>query len=189
MKRNATTTLITVISGFYLLTLLKPAWQENLFLINKAILSDGVVHGVGAGEWYRILTVALVHGGLMHLGFNMYALLVLGNPLEAAFGRARFLTIFFVALITGSLASLYLNPQNQPSVGASGALFGLFGAFAVAGRKIGADLRSIMVLLGINFAISFVVPNVDWHAHLGGLIGGALVAAALVRIPKGRIKG
>lgn len=186
MKRNATTTLITIISGFYLLTLLKPSLQENLFLINKAILSDGAVHGVFAGEWYRILTVALVHGGIMHLGFNMYALLVIGNPIEAAFGRLRFLMIFFISLVTGSLASLYLNPQNQPSVGASGALFGLFGAFAVAGRKIGADIRSIMVLLGINFAISFVVPNVDWHAHLGGLLGGALVAAIFSKIPRSR---
>ena len=189
MKKNATSTLIIVISGFYLLTLLKPSLQEDLFLINKAFLSDGAVHGVATGEWYRILTVALVHGGLMHLGFNMYALLVLGNPLEIALGRTRYLIIFFISLITGSLASLYLDPENQPSVGASGALFGLFGAFAVAGRKIGADIRSIMVLLGINFAISFVVPNVDWHAHLGGLLGGALTTAIMVEVSKARFKG
>ncbi len=186
MKRNTTTSLITVICGFYLLTLLRPGLQENLFLINKAFLSDGIVHGVGVGEWYRILTVALVHGGLMHLGFNMYALLVLGNPLEAAFGRVRFITIFMVSLTTGSLASLLLNPVNQPSVGASGALFGLFGAFAVAGKRIGADVRSIYVIIGINFAISFLIPNVDWHAHLGGLVGGALTAWILLQVAKRR---
>jgi membrane associated rhomboid family serine protease len=184
VKRNTTTSLITLICGFYLLTLLRPGLHENLYLINKAILSDGVVHGVGAGEWYRILTVALVHGGLMHLGFNMYALLVLGNPLEAAFGRGRFITIFVVSLVTGSLASLLLNPVNQPSVGASGALFGLFGAFAVAGKRIGADVRSIYVIIGINFAISFVIPNVDWHAHLGGLLGGALTAWILLQVAR-----
>ena len=184
MKRNTTTSLITIISGFYLLELLRPSLQENLFLINKALFSDGAVHGVGAGEWYRVLTVALVHGGIFHLGFNMYALLVLGNPLEAAFGRTRFLIIFFISLVAGSLASLYLNPINQPSVGASGALFGLFGAFAVAGRKIGADVRSILVIIGINFAFSFLVPNVDWHAHLGGLLGGALTATVMVKIPR-----
>lgn len=186
MKRNTTTSLITIICGFYLLTLLQTGLHEKLFLINKAILSDGLVHGVGAGEWYRILTVALVHGGLMHLGFNMYALLVLGNPLEAAFGRGRFITIFMVSLVTGSLASLLLNPVNQPSVGASGALFGLFGAFAVAGKRIGADVRSIYVIIGINFAISFVIPNVDWHAHLGGLLGGALTAWILLQVAKRR---
>lgn len=181
MKRTATTALITIICGFYLLQLLVPSLQENLFLVNKAVLSDGSVHGVATGEWYRIFTVALVHGGLMHLGFNMYALLVLGNPIERAFGRNRFLAIFFISLATGSLASLYLNPVNQPSVGASGALFGLFGAFAMVGRKIGADVRSIMVIIGINLAIGFVIPNVDWHAHLGGLIGGAIAAKLLLR--------
>jgi len=186
MKRNTTTSLITIICGFYLLTLIRPGLQENLFLINKAYLSDGVVHGVGAGEWYRVLTVALVHGGLMHLGFNMYALLVLGNPLEAAFGRGRFITIFMISLVTGSLASLLFNAVNQPSVGASGALFGLFGAFAVAGKRMGADVRSIYVILGINFAISFIVPNVDWHAHLGGLLGGALTASVFLQVAKRR---
>ena len=181
MKRTATTALITVICGFYLLQLLTPSLQENLFLINKAVFRDGSVHGVATGEWYRILTVALVHGGLMHLGFNMYALLVLGNPIESAFGRNRFLAIFFISLITGSLASLYLNPTNQPSVGASGALFGLFGAFAVVGRKIGADVRSIVVIIGIKFAMGFVLPGIDWHAHLGVLIGGVIAAKTLLR--------
>jgi rhomboid protease GluP len=181
VKRNATTSLITVICGFYLLQLLIPSLEQNLFLINKAVLSDGLVHGVGAGEYYRILTVALIHGGIMHLGFNMYAMLVLGNPLEYAFGKVRFLSIFFISLVTGSLASLALNPVNQPSVGASGALFGLFGAFVVVGRRIGADVKSTLVIIGINFGISFVVPGVDWHAHLGGLIGGAIAAKILLR--------
>jgi rhomboid protease GluP len=181
VKRNTTTVLITIICGFYLLQLFDPALQEQLFLINKAILSDGVVHGVATGEWYRILTVALVHGGLTHLAFNMWALFVLGNPIEKAFGRNRFLVIFFISLIAGSVASLALSPVNQPSVGASGALFGLFGALAVTGRKIGVDVRSILVLIGINFALGFILPNIDWHAHLGGLIGGAIAAKVILR--------
>ena len=181
MKRSATTALITTICGFYLLQLFNPAIEEKLFLINKAILSDGLIHGVGAGEWYRLATVALVHGGLMHLAFNMYALLVLGNPLEKAFGKTKLLTLFTVSLISGSLASFWLNPINQPSVGASGALFGLFGAMAVAGRKIGADVKSIGVIIGINFAIGFILPGIDWHAHLGGLIGGGVTALILLR--------
>lgn len=181
MKKNATTTLITVICAFYLLQLIFPGLEEKLFLINKAILSDGNVHGVFAGEWYRIFTVALVHGSFLHLGFNMYAFLVLGNPLEYAFGKNKLLLIFLISLITGSAASLWLNPVNQPSVGASGALFGLFGAFAVVGRKIGADVKSVLVIIGINFALGFVIPNVDWHAHLGGLIGGVISATFLLR--------
>jgi membrane associated rhomboid family serine protease len=181
MKKNATTTLITLICAFYLLQLIFPGMEEKLFLINKAILSDGHVHGVFAGEWYRILTVALIHGGILHLGFNMYALLILGNPIEYAFGKNKFLLIFLISLIAGSATSLLLNPVNQPSVGASGALFGLFGAFAVVGRKIGADVKSVMVIIGINFAMGFVIPNVDWHAHLGGLVGGAIAAKLLLR--------
>ncbi|MEI6844802.1 MAG: rhomboid family intramembrane serine protease [Actinomycetes bacterium] len=184
MKRTATTALITVICGFYLLQLLIPSLQEQLFLINKAAFSDGSIHGVGTGEWYRVLTVALVHGGLLHLGFNMYALLILGNPIEQAFGRNKLLIIFFASLITGSLASLALDPINQPSVGASGAIFGLFGALLVAGRRIGVDVKSIVVIIGINFAMSFVLSGIDWHAHLGGLIGGALVSKVVLRKKK-----
>lgn len=180
MKRNATTWLITIISGFYLLSLLDPSLQEKLFLVNRAILSDGVIHGVGTGEWYRIFTVALVHGGLTHLGFNMWALFVLGNPIERAFGKVQFLSIFLISLVAGSLTSLALGAPNQVSVGASGAIFGLFGAFAVVGRKIGADVRTILVLIGINFALDFILPNIDWHAHLGGLVGGALTALFLL---------
>lgn len=171
VKANATTGLITLICGFYLLEYLTPSLQERLFL----------VQGAGVSGWYRIFTVALVHGGLTHLGFNMWALYILGTPIEHAFGKARFLTIFFISLVAGSLTSLALAAPNQVSVGASGAIFGLFGAFAVVGKRIGADVRSIVVLIGINFALDFILPNIDWHAHLGGLIGGALTALVILR--------
>jgi len=181
MKRSATLTLIIIICAAYLVQLLIPNLDQHLFLIKEAILSDGQVHGTAHGEWYRLLTVALTHGGIFHLGFNMYALMVLGNPIEAAFGKERFLIIFFISLISGSLLSNYLAAANQPSVGASGAIFGLFGAMAIAGRKIGADIRSIAVIVGINFALGFALGGVDWHAHLGGLIGGALASTLLLR--------
>jgi membrane associated rhomboid family serine protease len=129
-----------------------------------------------SNEWYRLFTVALTHAGLLHLGFNMYALMVLGNPLEAAFGTRKLLIVFFVSLLTGSLASSYFAPIYGTSVGASGAIFGLFGAMAVVGRRIGADIRSIAVIIAINFFIGFAMGGVDWRAHLGGLIGGAVAA-------------
>ena len=130
-------------------------------------------------EWYRLFTVALVHAGLMHLGFNMYALMVLGNPLEAAFGKNKMLIIFFFSLLTGSLTSAYFASSSSYSVGASGAIFGLFGALAIVGKRIGADTRSIYVIIGINFAIGFLLGGIDWKAHLGGLIGG-LISAQLI---------
>lgn len=172
LKRSATYTLIAVICGAYLLQLAVPSLQLQLALPNINYLQQ-------TNEWYRLITVALTHGGLLHLGFNMYALMVLGNPLEAAFGKNKFLIIFFFSLLTGSLTSAYFASPYVISVGASGAVFGLFGALLIVGRRIGADTQSIIVIIGINFAIGFVVGGVDWRAHLGGLIGG-LVAANFV---------
>jgi len=133
------------------------------------------------GEWYRLLTVAQVHGGIFHLGFNLYALMALGNPIETAFGKSGFLIIFFVSLVSGSLLSAYLATPYQYSVGVSGAVFGLFGAFAVVSKRYGLEIKSIAVVVGINFAMGFVIGGVDWRAHLGGLIGGSIAAAALLQ--------
>jgi rhomboid protease GluP len=178
-KRSATYSLIAVICAAYLAQKLNLVLQQDLYLPSFEIIKF-------TNEWYRLFTVALTHANLLHLGFNMYALMVLGNPLEAAFGKNKFLVVFFVSLLTGSLASSYFSPLNTYSVGASGAIFGLFGAMAVVGRKIGADIRSIGVIIGINFFIGFAMGGVDWHAHLGGLIGGA-AAAQLVMSQSRRI--
>ena len=172
LKRSATYSLIAVICAAYLVQLVVPGLQIDLLLPSFEYLQF-------SNEWYRLFTVALTHANLLHLGFNMYALMVLGNPLEAAFSKNKFLIVFFVSLLSGSLASSYFAPILGTSVGASGAVFGLFGAMAVVGTKIGADIRSIAVIIGINFFIGFAMGGVDWHAHLGGLIGGA-VAAQLV---------
>ena len=134
-----------------------------------------------SNEWYRLFTVALTHAGLLHLGFNMYALMVLGNPLEAAFGPRKLLIVFFISLLTGSFASSYFASLYSYSVGASGAVFGLFGAMVIVGNKIGADIRSIVVIIGINFFIGFAMGGVDWRAHLGGLIGGVVAAQLVMR--------
>ena len=173
LKRSATTTLITVIAAAYLYNLLVGG------LTNKCALPN-IDYLTSTGEWYRLLTVALVHGGIFHLAFNLYALMALGNPVESAFGKSRFLIIFFVSLISGSLLSSCLATPYQYSVGVSGAVFGLFGAFAVVSKRYGLEIKSIAVIVGINFAMGFVIGGVDWRAHLGGLIGGSLTAAALL---------
>ena len=115
MKRSATLSLITIICAAYLADQLYPQFYEYTALYDPLVQS---------GEYWRLFSVALVHGGLTHLFFNMFSLLVLGNPVEAAFGKARFLIIFLVSLLTGSLASIYLNSGPHVSVGASGAIFG-----------------------------------------------------------------
>ena len=156
--------------------LVVPSIEQHLVLPNLDYIKS-------SNEWYRLVTVALTHAGLLHLGFNMYSLMVLGNPLEAAFGPRKLLIVFFVSLLTGSLTSAYFASAYSYSVGASGAIFGLFGAFAIVGTKIGADIRSIVVIIGINFVIGFAMGGVDWRAHLGGLIGG-VVAAQLVMVKR-----
>jgi len=169
LKRSATYSLIALICGAYLLQLIVPSIEIHLVLPNLDYLR-------ATNEWYRLFTVALVHAGLLHLGFNMYALMVLGNPIEAAFGKNKMLFIFFFSLLTGSLTSSFFASPTTYSVGASGAVFGLFGALAIVGKRIGADTRSIYVVIGINFVIGFALGGVDWKAHLGGLIGGVIAA-------------
>jgi membrane associated rhomboid family serine protease len=177
LKRSATYSLIAVICGAYLLQLVVPSIQQQLMLPSFEYLKL-------SNEWYRLFTVALTHGGLLHLGFNMYSLMVLGNPLEAAFGKQKLLIVFFFSLLTGSLTSAYFASLYSASVGASGAIFGLFGALAVVGKRIGVDFRSIVVIIGINFAFGFAMGGVDWRAHLGGLIGGVVAAQLVMKQPR-----
>ena len=172
-KRTATNALILTICAAYLAQQLIPDLQLQLLLPGRDYLQY-------SNEWYRLITVALTHGGLMHLGFNMYSLYILGTPIEQAYGRNKFLIIFTISLLIGSLASVFLNTSNHASVGASGAVFGLFGAFLIVGKTIGASVREIAIIIGLNFALGFILGGVDWRAHLGGLFGGALAAQLIL---------
>jgi membrane associated rhomboid family serine protease len=141
--------------------------------------------GVADGEYYRLLTAAFLHAGLFHILLNMFALAQLGSVLEPALGRTRYLTLYLLSALGGSVLSYLLSPPLQLGVGASGAIFGLFGAYYVVVRHLGGETRSIVTLLVINLVITFAVPIIDWRAHLGGLVTGALVAAALAYAPRG----
>ncbi|GAB3120052.1 rhomboid family intramembrane serine protease [Streptomyces calidiresistens] len=148
---------------------------------------DTTTIGVAAGEWYRLLTSAFLHQQFWHIGFNMLALWFLGPNLEAALGRARFLTLYLLSALAGSTLSYLLAAPNQLSLGASGAIFGLFGAMAVLLRRLRYDMRPILVLLVINLVITFLPGlNIAWQAHLGGLIAGAVIAWAMVHAPRER---
>jgi membrane associated rhomboid family serine protease len=146
---------------------------------------DAAVIGVAAGEYYRLLTSAFLHAGVMHILFNRFALAQIGPILEHALGRARYLSLYLLSALGGSVAAFLLAPPAQPSVGASGAIFGLFGAYYVVVRRLGGETGPIVVLLAINLVITFTVPNIDWRAHLGGLVTGAVRAAAFAYAPRG----
>jgi membrane associated rhomboid family serine protease len=138
-------------------------------------------------EWWRLASAAFLHGGWMHLAFNMYVLYALGPTLERIMGHSRYLILYVLAALGGGVASYVFSPMNTVSVGASGAIFGLMGALVVAGRRLKYDITQVLFLLGINVVIGFLSPGVDWRAHLGGLVTGALVAALFV-MPKPRYR-
>ena len=133
-------------------------------------------------EPWRMLTAALVHSptSFFHILFNMYSLLVLGPLLEGLIGRARFGWVYALSAFGGSLAVLWLAP-NQAVVGASGAIFGMLGAFFVIQRRLGGRSTQLIVLIALNLAIGFVVPGISWQAHVGGLVVGALAALIMLR--------
>ena len=142
-------------------------------------------------EPWRMLTSALLHhpGNAMHIAFNMLALWFVGRAMEPEIGRTRFITLLVLSAWGGSLAilisaALGLSHPFGPTVGASGAVFGLFGALFILMRSSGSETGGIVALVGINMAVSFLVPNISWQGHLGGLLTGILVALVISRAPR-----
>jgi membrane associated rhomboid family serine protease len=144
---------------------------------------------VASGEWYRLFSSMFLHFGIWHIVFNMWALLVIGSPLEHLLGRLRFLVLYFLSGVGGSLLSFALGPLNEQAAGASGAIFGLFGAFYVVNRRRGLETGSIVGLIAINLVFSFTFSGIDWRGHVGGLLVGGAVAFALSWPPPGPQRG
>jgi membrane associated rhomboid family serine protease len=154
---------------------------------------------LGVSEPWRFVTAAFAHapGQVMHILFNMYALWVLGQYLEPLLGRIRFAALYLVSAFGGSVGCLLLasppvvGSANEswitPTVGASGAVFGLFGALIVLNRNLGRSSGPMFGVLAINAVLGFVVPGIAWQAHLGGLVTGAALAAVIAATaPKAR---
>lgn len=153
-------------------------------LLIQGQLSDGELVGLAQGEWYRLLTAAFLHAGILHLGFNMVMLWWIGAPLEEAMGRGRFLLLYVVSGLAGSAGALLLSP-TAITVGASGAVFGLLGAAFVLERQAGIRGGPVMTIIILNLAISFLVPRISIGGHVGGLVGGALAMLAFSRFGRG----
>ncbi|MFF9770301.1 rhomboid family intramembrane serine protease [Streptomyces sp. NPDC014636] len=141
--------------------------------------------GVAGGEWYRLVTSMFAHEEYWHIGFNMLSLWWLGGPLEAALGRARYLAVYFVSGLAGSALAYLLTSPATPTLGASGAIYGLFGATAVLMRRLNYDLRPIVALLVINLIFTFnPAMNISWQGHIGGLVAGVVTGYAMVHAPR-----
>lgn len=128
---------------------------------------------VANGESWRLISAAFLHGGILHLLFNMYALYWLGPQLEQLLGHLRFASVYLIAAFGGNVASYFFSNLATVSVGASGAIFGLMTATIVIGRELRADVSQLMTLLVLNVVIGFASAGIDWRAHLGGAIVGA----------------
>jgi membrane associated rhomboid family serine protease len=157
-------------------------YEKGALLGSRLVQHEGGLghEGVAYDQWWRIITGGFLHENLLHIGFNMYVLYVLGQMIEPALGSFRFALLYAVSLLTGSLGALLVSPHAL-TVGASGAVFGCMGAAAVElrARKIPVFQTGVGGLILINLIISFTLPNISWGGHVGGLIGGALAAVVM----------
>lgn len=170
-----------ILIAFNIIMWLVPA----IFGETQNMILDYCVHGpsIRYGQYYRLLTGTFLHNGILHIGFNCYALYVLGSQLESFIGKAKYLVVYFVSALFGSLFSMIFN-GDAASVGASGAIFGLMGALLYFGYHyrvyLGNVIKSqILPLLIANLVVGFLTTGVDNAAHIGGLVGGALITMAL----------
>jgi len=157
---------------------------ENGALFASAFSSTGHLIGVAHGDWWRLVTAAFLHYGPIHLGLNMLALYFGGTALEGVIGRWRFALIYFASGIAGSAGALLLTP-NSPTVGASGAIFGVFGALLALERmKVIHSGGQILALIVVNLVFTFAVPGISIGGHLGGLICGFVLMWAMTHVAR-----
>ena len=148
----------------------------DVLIANFALFAPSVANG----KWWLLITAGFLHGSIIHLLFNVYILWVIGSQLESIVGNVKFIIIYFISLLGGSVASYLFSPFGSYSIGASGAIFGLMGAMLVVGRKRNLDISQITTLVAINVVIGFVLSGIDWRAHLGGLAAGAFITWVLL---------
>jgi rhomboid protease GluP len=160
------------------------AYTSDPSLVNHGALYGPYVRG---GDWWRLFTAAFVHANLMHILFNMIALWQVGSIVETIFGARRMAALYVIAILGSGWAVVYFSP-NEATVGASGAIFGLFGAMVSAGLRLGARGRALVMqtlpIIGINLVFTFSVPGISAAAHIGGLVSGFLAGYVLFRVPR-----
>ncbi|WP_329566007.1 rhomboid family intramembrane serine protease [Kitasatospora sp. NBC_01266] len=146
----------------------------------------GAASGVAAGpdQWYRLLTATFLHVQLFHVGSNMLALWWMGPTVERVLGRLRFTALYLVSGLAGSALVYLVAGAGVASLGASGAIFGVFGATAVLFRAARQPLGPVIALIVFNLVITFSVPGIDWRAHVGGLVAGVLTGIGMMHAPR-----
>jgi membrane associated rhomboid family serine protease len=170
-------------------------WLYKLWLLPKTVCVDQlnfgpcrqIAEGVAGGAWWQPLTAMFTHVQIWHIGFNMLALWVLGPQLEMVMGRVRFLALYLLSGLAGSAFVYWLSPVNGPTVGASGAIFGLMGALLVVAIKVRGDVQGILFWVGLNFFITVMGRGfISWQGHLGGFVGGILLGLLIAYAPRAK---
>ena len=156
---------------------------------SQALYDHGGLYGAAVlqnGEWWRLVTSAFLHGGIAHIALNMIALYQIGQFVELLYGRGRYALVYVLAMLGSGLLVTFLAP-NQVTIGASGAIFGLFGALVAAGLRLGARGRSLITqtlpIIVINLVFTFSVPGISWEAHVGGLVTGFVAGLLFYMVP------
>ena len=164
-------------------------WVERLALWREDFLyrsGGGIVRipGVADGAYWQLLTNAFTHVAVWHIALNMLGVWFLGPHLEAIMGRARFLALYLGSALAASTLVYWTEPLGTPTLGASGALFGMLGALIVAAVRGRGDVRTLLFWLGLNVVFTFVFPNISWAGHLGGLVGGLVIGVLIIYAPR-----
>ena len=187
-----TYTLIVINVVMYLFSALLGGSVADIDM--RALVKLGALYGplvIEKGEWWRLFTAMFLHGGMTHLLMNMFSLYLIGRGVEQYFSKSAYLSLYLFSGLVGGVVSLYMHP-NSVGIGASGAIFGVFGALAgffLAHRdRIGTYTRMFMkdfaMVLGLNFFIGVAIPSVDMSAHIGGLIVGFVGGYLIAKYPR-----
>lgn len=162
-------------------------FQSGAMLSTTVSTQTGeILTGVSDGDYWRLITSTFLHRDVLHIAFNMYALYLFGPFVERALGIPRFIAAYLTVALLGSVFVYLLAPPNTLTIGASGAIFGLFGMALMLLLKAKQDVRTLLVLLGINVFIGFAFNGISWEAHLGGFVGGVVLGAAFAYAPRHR---
>jgi membrane associated rhomboid family serine protease len=179
--------------AFYLVEWVYPKIVDYLVMTGR--FPDSTINqviGVAEGQYYRLLTSAFLHEpglsgfGPAHIIFNMWALIIVGPPLERLLGRVRYLAVYLLSALGGAVFFYFVAPPTAAALGASGAIFGLFGAWFVVSRRLRVDVRGVLFLIAINLALPLFVGGIAWQDHVGGLITGGVITAAYAYAPRER---
>ncbi|MGM0348839.1 rhomboid family intramembrane serine protease [Streptomyces sp. Adlamb9] len=174
----------------YLVELARPSFEYRFAMLGTTP-AGYVPEGVAHGDWYRLLTGAFLHltpgegtFGITHILFNMVALWNIGRVVETQLGRVRYLALYLLSALGGSVLELLLIPESY-TVGASGAIFGLGAAYWVMGRRLGHDMREVnRYMAGLLLWLVISAGLTSWQGHLGGLLAGAVVTLAYAYAPR-----